>query len=456
MPVPSVHRRSLLKGAAAALSLTAIRASGMQRFAAAPPYRVALIGSGWYGKSDLFKLIQVAPVDVVALADVDKNMLAEAAGLVAQRQASKKEPKQYTDYRKLLQETKPDIVLIGSPDHWHALQAIDAIKAGAHVYLQKPISVDVLEGEAILAAARNYNRVVQIGTQRRSTPHLVEAKEKIIDSGMLGKVHHVDMCCYYHMRNGSNPSVQPVPAHLDYDAWTGPAPLRPFDGMPHRGWWRAFMEYGNGIVGDMCVHMFDATRWMLGLGWPKSITSHGGIYVDKAAKSNTSDTQHAVFAYDDLNCVWQHRSWGPPADPEYPWAYILYGEKGTLKCSVFKYEFIPNEKGEKLTGTPLFEKEKYPEDLKEKDIELHTASATRRHMRNFINAIEKGGRPVADVAEGHISTASCILANISMKLGGRPLVYDPVKKVVVNDAEATALLARKYRDGYTHPFKAIS
>jgi predicted dehydrogenase len=456
MSFTPLHRRTLLKGAAAAFSLASLKASGMHHIATRAPYRVALIGTGWYGKSDLFKLIQVAPVDVVALCDPDQKMLAEAAALVAERQASKKAPKQYGDYRKLLQENKLDIVLIGSPDHWHALQAIDSIKAGAHVYLQKPISVDVLEGEAILAAARTHNRVVQIGTQRRSTPHLVEAKEKIVDAGLLGKVHHVDMCCYYHMRNGSNPPVQAVPAHFDYEMWTGPAPLRPFDGMPHRGWWRAFMEYSNGIVGDMCVHMFDATRWMLGLGWPKSIYSTGGIYVGKQAKSNISDTQTAVFAYDDLDCVWQHRAWGQPADPEYPWAYILHGEKGTLKCSVHKYEFIPSAKdGEKLSGTPLFEKEKYPEDLKEKDIELHTASATRRHMRNFLECIEKGGRPVADVEQGHISTASCILANMSMQLG-RPLTYDPAKKEITGDAEATAMLARKYRGPWQHPYRKNS
>lgn len=454
MHASPLHRRTLIKGAAAALSLASLKTSGMHRLAARAPYRVALIGTGWYGKSDLFKLIQVAPVEVVGLCDPDQKMLAEAASLVAQRQASKATPKQYNDYRKLLAEQKPDIVLIGSPDHWHALQAIDAIRAGAHVYLQKPISVDVLEGEAILAAARKHNRVVQIGTQRRSTPHLVEAKKRFVDSGVLGKVHHVDMCCYYHMRNNSNPALQPVPAHFDYEMWTGPAPMRPFDGMPHRGWWRAFMEYSNGIMGDMCVHMFDATRWMLGLGWPKSIYSSGGIYKEKNTKSNIADTQTAVFAYDDLDCVWQHRSWGPPADPDYPWAFIMHGEKGTLKCSVFQYEFVPAGKGETIKGTPLFEKEKYPEDLQEKDIELHTASATRQHMRNFLHAIENGGRPVADIEQGHISTASCILANMSMLLG-RQLVYDPTKKVVVNDKEATAMLARKYRGPWVHPYKTV-
>lgn len=165
-----IDRRRLLKGATATLALTALEASGMHLMAAAQPMRVALIGTGWYGKSDLFRLIQVAPVEVVALCDTDKNQLEGAAQLASQRQKSKNRPKLYGDYRKMLAENKLDIVIIGTPDHWHALQAIDAIKAGAHVYVQKPISVDVIEGEAMVAAARKYNRVVQVGTQRKSTP----------------------------------------------------------------------------------------------------------------------------------------------------------------------------------------------------------------------------------------------------------------------------------------------
>lgn len=445
-----MNRRSFLKGSSTALALTAFGSFPFSTaaFNSTKTYRVALLGAGWYGKSDLFRLMQVAKVDVVALCDADSKMLEEAAELVQERQKSK--PKLYKNYLDLLKETKPEIVLIGTPDHWHALMAIDSIKAGAHVYLQKPISVDVIEGEAIVAAARKYNRTVQIGTQRRSTPFLEEAKANIVDKGLLGKIRHVEICCYYHMRNNANPPLQEIPAHLDYDLWTGPAPLRPYDGLPHKRWWRAFMEYGNGIVGDMCVHMLDTVRWQLGLGWPKRITSQGGIYVDTDAKSNISDTQTAVFEFEDLNVVWNHRSWGKPADPEYPWSFILYGDKGTLKGSTMKYDFTPIGEGEPIHRDVTFEKEKYPEDLKEKDIELNAAPATRKHMLNFLAAIESGNRPVADVEEGHISTASCILANISMELG-RPLVYDPKTRQVVGDPIATARLMRPYREGYVHP-----
>lgn len=447
----NIRRRTLLKGAAASLALTALNTSGMPLlFDIDKVYKVGLIGTGWYGKNDLFRLIQVSPVEVVALCDVDKHLLNEAATMVSQRQKSKKTPKLYGDYKKMLAENQLDIVLIGTPDHWHALQTIDALKAGANVYVQKPISVDVMEGEAMVAAARKYNKTVQVGTQRKSTPHLIDAKKNIIDTGLLGKISHVDMCCYYHMRANGNPAVQQVPDFLDYEMWTGPAPLRPYDGLPHTRWWRTFMEYGNGIMGDMCVHMLDTVRWMLGLRWPKRVSSTGGIFVDKDGKSNITDTQTAVFEYDGLNCVWEHRTWGTPADPEYPWAFIIYGDKGTLKGSTMQYDFIPEGKGDKIHKDVVYEKEKYPEDLTEPAIELNAAPATRLHMLNFLNAIETKTKPVADIEEGHISTASCILANMAMKTG-RPMTYDPKTRTVVGDTEATALLQRAYRAPWEHP-----
>ncbi len=443
-------RRRFIRNSSATLALAALQARSMSFLNTEATRRVALIGTGWYGKSDLFKLIQVAPVEVVALCDVDNKHLENAAEMVSQRQQNHKKPQLYNDYRKLLSEHKPEIVLIGTPDHWHALQTIDALKAGAHVYVQKPISVDVLEGEAMVAAARKYNRVVQVGTQRKSTPHLIEAKKNIVDAGLLGKVSHVDMCCYIHMRNNGNPPVQPVPDFFDYEMWTGPAPLRPYDGLPHLRWWRTFMEYGNGIMGDMCIHMFDTVRWMLNLGWPKRISSTGGIYEDKTGKSNIADTQTALFEYDGLNCIWQHRTWGTPADPEYPWSFKLYGEKGTLCGSTMQYDFIPEGKGEKTHRDVVYEREKYPEDLKEPDIELNAAPATRLHMIDFLYAIDKNKKPIADIEEGHISTASCILANLSMQVQ-RPVNYDSTQREIKGDPEASKLLQRPYRQPWVHP-----
>lgn len=174
--------------------------------------------------------------------------------------------------------------------------------------------------------------------------------------------------------------------------------------------------------------------------------------MQKESKSNIADTQTAIFEYDELNCIWNHRTWGTPADPEYPWSFKIYGEKGTLSGSTMKADFVPQGKGneEPIHFDVLYEKEKYPEDLTEKDIELNAAPATRLHMLDFLAAIEKGTRPVADIEEGHISTASCILANLAMETK-RPLVYDPKNKIIVDDVEATQLLKRTYRGPWQHP-----
>ncbi len=258
-----MNRREFLQSASAGLALNSAAARAVPE---GKHRRVGLIGCGWYGKIDLFRLIQVAPVEVVSLCDVDKHMLAEAASMVASRQMSKKTPRTYGDYRQMLAAKDLDLVLIAPPDHWHALIMIEAVKSGLDVWVQKPISRDVLEGRAMVEAAHQHGRVVQVGLQRRSTPHIIEAKDRFIDQGKLGKIALVEIYCYYHMRATENPPDTDPPPYLDYEMWTGPAPLRPYNALVHPRTWRAFMEYGNGIVGDMAVHMFDMTRWMLGLG----------------------------------------------------------------------------------------------------------------------------------------------------------------------------------------------
>jgi predicted dehydrogenase len=444
-----MNRREFLHAGAAGLALT-VAGNATRGIAGQETKRVGLIGCGWYGKCDLFRLLQVAPVEVVSLCDVDRVMLADAAEQVAARQASRKTPRTYADYRAMLREKDLDIVLIATPDHWHALPMIAAVEAGADVYVQKPISVDVVEGQAMLSAARGHGRVVQVGTQRRSTPHIIEARDRIVREGKLGKIGLVEVYCYYHMRARDNPPDTNPPESLDYEMWTGPAPLRPYNSLVHPRRWRSFMEYGNGIMGDMCIHMFDMVRWMLELGWPGRISSSGGILVDKASKANIPDTQTATFDFGDLPVVWQHRTWGEAVDPKYPWGATIYGDKGTLKVSVQSYDFVPSGKGTPIHGDVVLELDEYPEDKTEKDLEKHVAPAIRRHMRDFLAAIASRGKPVADIEQGFISTASCILANQSLHLG-RSLTWDAAAGRVVGDDEANRLLRRPYRSPWVHP-----
>jgi predicted dehydrogenase len=443
-----MHRRDFLRQSAAAFAVS--RFPYAEQLAETKK-RVGLIGTGWYGKTDLFRMIQVAPVDVVSLCDVDRRMLDDAAEMVAVRQVSKKKPRTYTDYREMLKAKDLDIVIIVTPDHWHALPMIEAVKSGMDVWVQKPISVDVVEGQAMLAAARKYKRVVQVGMQRRSTPHLVTARDRVVKEGRLGTIGLVEIYCYYRMRARGNPPDTAPPPNLDYEMWTGPAPMRPYNEWVHPRRWRAFMEYGNGIVGDMCVHMLDMVRWMLDLGMPTRISSTGGILVDKGSKANITDTQTATFDFGSLPVVWTHRTYGDPPDPKYPWGATIYGDKGALKLSVMSYDFIPSGKDQQpIHEDVVYEFDKFPEDKTEKDLETHVAPAIRAHMKNFLACTESRERPVADIEQGYISATSCILANISQTLG-RSLTWDHAKGVVVNDAEANRLLRRPYRAPWVHP-----
>lgn len=445
-----MNRRQFLQRTAAASMVLSAASLEAAENTASKPLRVGLIGTGWYGKCDLFRLIQVAPVEVVSLCDVDKVMLEDAANQVAERQVSKRRPRTYGDYRQMLKEKDLDLVLIATPDHWHPLMMIAAVQAGADVYCQKPISVDVVEGQAMVAAARKHNRVIQVGTQRRSTPHLVEARDRILREGKLGNIAAVEIYCYYHMRARENPPEIQPPSTFDYEMWTGPAPMRPYNKLVHPRSWRAFMEYGNGILGDMCIHMLDMVRWMMDLGWPIKVSSTGGILVDRASKANITDTQSAVFDFGKLQVIWNHRSWGHPVDEKYPWGATFYGDKGTLKASVMGYDYIPLGNGTPVHKDVTYEFDQYPIDRTEKDLERHVAPAIRYHMKDLLANMTTRGRCVADIEQGHISTASCILANNALKLG-RTLQWDPVKGQVVGDAEANKLLRRAYRGPWVHP-----
>ena len=372
-----------------------------------------------------------------------------AAQLVSQRQKSKQEPPTYGDYRELLADQKPEIVLIATPDHWHCLPMIEACKAGADVYVQKPISYDVVEGQAMVAAARKYNRTVQVGLQRRSTQHLLEARDRFVASGKLGKIAYVDIHSYYGSSREFPPAEKP-PEQLDWEMYVGPAAWRDYNPGIHPKNWRNCREFSNGQTGDLCVHLFDVVRYYLDLGWPKTISATGGMLMrGPHSHMNIHDTQTAMFDFGDVKVVWNQRNWGENPEPNYPWGATLYGDKGTLKLSVWSYDFIPKGNGSKVHGDYLDERDKYPEDEQHKETEIFAAPATRQHMQNFLSARREGKRPIADIEQGYISTACCIMANVSMDLG-RSLKWDATKGVV-DDDEANRRLARQYRSNWIHP-----
>jgi hypothetical protein len=192
-------------------------------------------------------------------------------------------------------------------------------------------------------------------------------------------------------------------------------------------------------------------RWFMGLGWPKRISSFGGLRVLKGGKNDIPDTQTAMFDFDDVTVVWQHRRFGAPADPAYTWGATLYGDKATLKAGVMGYDFTPVGRGAQTVHKDVtMELEQYPVDKTEPRLEKHVAPAIRYHMKNLLESMASRGKPVSDIEEGYISSSCCILANLSLQLG-RTLTWDAVKNRVVGDEEANRLLRRTYRKPYLHP-----
>jgi predicted dehydrogenase len=432
------RRQFLTTSAAASLALS----SGVHASAADDKKpRVGVIGCGWFGMVDLMRLMEVKPVEVVALCDVDQEMLKKKVEEVKKKDDTQK-PKAYGDFREMLKNKDLDIVIVGTPDHWHPLAMIAAVEAGADVYVEKPVSVCIDEGRAMVAAARKHKKVVQVGTQRRSTPHIKEAYD-FVREGNLGKIAFLKAYCYYHMRSNRDLPEQAPPKTFDFEMWTGPAPMRKYNPEMHPGTWRSYMEYCNGIVGDMCVHMLDAARWIVGKKYPKSIFSTGGILVDKKGKANTTDTQTVTFDYGDFPLVWEHRSWGKGEGYKDDWGVNFYGDKGTLQLNVNGWDFLPQG-----DGKPIRKDAKVEKEFKDEDLNVYPAN--RAHMRDFLKAIAERGKPIADIEEGHISTATCILANMSLKLG-RSLTWDAEKERVVGDDEANKLMQREYRKPWVFP-----
>ena len=410
--------------------------------------RGGIIGSGGRGQF-LTANFKELGVEMAAVCDVYEPNLQK--GLKAASTGAKA----YDNYKSLLEDKSIDVVVIATPDHWHAQMVIDAVEAGKDVYVEKPMVHVIDDGFHVIEAVRRTKRVVQVGTQRRSTPHLFEARE-IIQEGRLGRIGLVETYCYGR-RGISNPPDEPPPEYLDYEMWTGPAPMRPYHAGLHPRSWRDYMEYGNGTIGDMGIHMVDMARWMMGLGWPKRISSTGGNYFHKAGKPNIPDMQTATFDYGDLQITWEHRHFGGQPDPKYWWGADFYGEKATLKASVFMFDFMPLDGGGAIhrewndpNAKYPVDSDKYPEDKTEKGIEYHVAPAIREHMKDLLQCIASRGRPRADIAEGSTSTSMCVLANLSLQLK-RSLAWDEAAGRVVNDEEANRLLARSYRTPWSHP-----
>ncbi|MDR2438394.1 MAG: Gfo/Idh/MocA family oxidoreductase [Planctomycetaceae bacterium] len=399
-------------------------------------YRVALVGCGWWGTNILNAALASKTVEPVALVDVDKRQLETELKNVKDKTGL--EPKTFSDFREMLEQTKPDIVINATPDHWHALITIAACKAGAHVYVEKPICHTINEGIAMVKTARETNRTVQVGTHRRVSPHNQAAIE-FLKSGKLGKIGHVRTFVNYSGGTGKITPDAPIPDGLDWDFWCGPAPLLPYNPRMHPRGFRQFMEFANGQISDWGIHWLDQVLWWAqDEQYPKSVASAGGRFVLED-NSTWPDTQHVVYQFDKFDLVWEHRLYSGNPPEKHNIGVYFYGTNGVLHLGWLDgWTYYPNGTNKEPTehGEPKLDK---PDDQNIANL-----------WTDFIDAIQTGRKPIADIENGHRSTTLALLAVLSLKLG-RGIVWDGKNQTIPNDPEALKLLSRQYREPWKYP-----
>lgn len=450
----NLTRRQFLKASAVSgLAVSAAPWVGAQN--PNPKYKVALIGSGWWGMNILGEAMASGAAKVVGLCDVDQLRLEAAAAKVTQ--TSGDTPKKYRDFRELLEKEKPEIAIVGSPDHWHCLHTIAAVKAGAHVYVEKPIGHTIREGRAMVQAARAHGRVVQVGTHRRVSPHNVSGRQFILD-GNVGKIGFVRAFVNYG-GGAEKPrrNVEP-PKTLDWDLWCGPAPMRPFNGDPtgqrgggiHPGGFRQYLDYANGQIGDWGVHWLDQILWIMssvnGEKWPRKVFSSGGrpikgrpLLTPEEQTTDAPDSQAATFEFANYTATWEHRMFaGNNAEKGENVGVYFHGEKGTFHQGWKEgWTFYPVD-GSQPVRHQAAQLNK-PDDQNIREL-----------WADFLAAIKTNAKPVSDLQELHYSTNLSLLAMLSLKLG-RSVQWDGAKEECVGDPAANQLLRRAYRQPWSYP-----
>ncbi len=437
-----MNRRQFLKTASAAGTVfSAIPMLGND--SAGQKYRTVLIGCGWWGNNILNEAMASNACKIVGLCDVDQRMLDKTVESV--KKLSGDEAKTYRDYREMLEKEKPEIAIVGTPDHWHALQTIAAVQAGAHVYVEKPISHTVCEGRAMVNAARAAGRTVQVGTHRRISPHNVSGRE-FIRSGKIGKIGMVRCFVLYGGGSETPKKNAEPPKELDWDFWCGPAPLRPFNPGIHPKGFRGYLDYANGTLGDWGIHWLDQVLWVTGEKWPRKVFSHGGrpvrgtvVNTSEEQTTDAPDHQVAVWEFEPFTMQWEHRLFaGNSAEKGEEVGCYFYGTKGTFHMGWQKgWTFYPSGRG----GEVIHEEAK----LNQPD-----AQNIKELWADFLDAIRKGRKPVSDIEEVHWSTNCALLGMLSYKLG-RSIVWDGEKEVIVGDDAANKLLRRDYRGQWKYP-----
>lgn len=420
--------------AGAAMSPLAFR-QAHSKISANDKLTVALIGCRGMGMYNLTDHLKQEGIECAALCDVDNNILQERTKTITE--LTGKAPRQYQDYRQVIDDKDIDIVIVGTPDHWHCLPTVEACAAGKDVYVEKPLSNSIAECQVMLAAARKHNRIVQVGQQQRSGQHWQDIIA-LVQSGKLGTIRKIKTWGYFPYGKGS-PKVPdtPVPEGVDYDMWLGPAPKHPFNKNRFHGSWRHFWDHGGGLLTDWGVHLLDIPLWAMKVKFPQRVMATGGIYAYPNNAIETPDTLNVLYDYGTFTLEWDHT--GGLSEGLYGRNYgvAFIGNNGTLVVNREGWEVIAESENEqkKMQEVPL----------QPADSESH-----EKHVRNFVESVRSRKRPICEIEEGHNVALVAHMGNIAYRTGSE-LVWDESKGAFKNNKEANELLKPGYRSPWKFP-----
>lgn len=427
----SVTRRQFLQSSA--LGALALSRVPIVSEAAEPDkrLRMGLIGCGWYGMEDAKAALKAGGVEFIAVCDVDSEHLAQSAVALEKLQGNR--PRTFKLYDDLLKVAELDAVIIATPPHWHALQLLAALNRGLDVYCEKPLSYDIREGRAMIDAVKKSKRLVQIGFQRRQNAAFQAVRQRI-QAGDAGRIVCAEANIHY-TAGTKDPTPQAPPASLDWDLWSGPAPLIPYSPQVGHMNWRLEKTTGHGHLVDWGIHLIDASRIILGAAAPASVSAAGGLYYMKG-RITTPDVLTAHFEFEACPLTWRHRIWGAEEyTPSVSNGIFFYGEKETLFVTDDRWEIIPRGKGQ------------------ERQVNESKTDAGLLHMADFLKAVRTREQPGCLIEDAYQSTAAVKLAMIAWETGTK-VAWDGKTETIANNVAASELLHRDYRKPWKHPYRA--
>ncbi len=388
------------------------------------PVRVGIIGVRNQGRNLASAFAKMSDVNVVSLCDVDPGL--QSAAIKSVLDAQETSPRWESDFRNVLDDPQVDAVAIATPDHWHAIMGIMAAQAGKDIYLEKPVSHTIEEGQLLIRAARKHERVMQTGLQQRSGSHFQSAVE-LVQSGKIGEVRLAKAWVAQSRKAFGRCADEDPPEGVNYDLWLGPSAERPFNAHRFHHHWQWFNDYGTGELGNWGVHLLDVARWGLKLDLPERVSASGGNYMFKSGQE-MPDTLAATFHYPEHTILWEHRLWSNHGLEGRGSGVSFHGENGTL---------VVDRSGWKVY------------DSKER-LNSDTSDQLNSHLRNFIDCVRTRQRPNADIEIGHLSTTLCHLGNVAWQLN-REVRFDEASQTFEDDVEANKLLSKTYRDPWQLP-----